>query len=169
MKRRNFLLAATSGLAVFANADHVFARALAQTPLPGLPGGADRCLVLINLAGGNDGLNCVVPHGDQRYYQLRPALAIDRNEVLAIDRNVGLNPGMQSVKALYDKGMVAIVQGVGYPDPDHSHFRSTKFWQPAAPDRYEHTGWLGRYFDQAEFARGSLFKGVAVSKVLPEV
>jgi uncharacterized protein (DUF1501 family) len=169
MKRRNFLLAATSGLAVVANADHVFARALAQTPLPGLPGGADRCLVLINLSGGNDGLNCVVPHGDERYYQLRPALAIGRNQVLAIDRNVGLNPGMQSVKALYDKGMVAIVQGVGYPDPDHSHFRSTEIWQTAAPDRYEHTGWLGRYFDQAESARGGLFKGVAVSKVLPEV
>jgi uncharacterized protein (DUF1501 family) len=169
MKRRNFLLAATSGLAVVANADHVFARALAETPLPGLPGGADRCLVLINLAGGNDGLNCVVPHGNDRYYQLRPALAIDRNEVLAIDRNVGLNPGMQSVKALYDKGMVAIVQGVGYPDPDHSHFRSTEIWQTAAPDRYEHTGWIGRYFDQATPARGNLFGGVAISKVLPEV
>jgi uncharacterized protein (DUF1501 family) len=169
MKRCNFLLAATSGLAVVANADHVFARALAETPLPGLPGGADRCLVLINLAGGNDGLNCVVPHGNDRYYQLRPALAIDRNEVLAIDRNVGLNPGMQSVKALYDKGMVAIVQGVGYPDPDHSHFRSTEIWQTAAPDRYEHTGWIGRYFDQAAPARGNLFGGVAISKVLPEV
>jgi uncharacterized protein (DUF1501 family) len=169
MKRRSFLLAATSGLAVVANADHVFARALAQTPLPGLPGGADRCLVLINLAGGNDGLNCVVPHGNDRYYQMRPALAIGRNEVLAIDRNVGLNPGMQSVKALYDKGMVAIVQGVGYPDPDHSHFRSTEIWQTAAPDRYEHTGWLGRYFDQAVPARGNLFEGVAISKVLPEV
>src|SRR5580698_1028957 len=104
MKRSNFLLAAASGLAVVANADHVFARALAQTPLPGLPGGADRCLVLINLYGGNDGLNCVVPHGNDRYYQLRPALAIDRKDVLAIDQDVGLNPGMQSVKALYDRG-----------------------------------------------------------------
>jgi uncharacterized protein (DUF1501 family) len=169
MKRRNFLLAATSGLAVVANTDHVFARALAQTPLPGLPGGTERCLVLINLAGGNDGLNCVVPHGNDRYYQLRPALAIDRNAVLAIDRNVGLNPGMQSIKSLYDKGMVAIVQGVGYPNPDHSHFRSTEIWQTAAPDRYEHTGWLGRYFDQTAPARGNLFAGVAVSKVLPEV
>jgi uncharacterized protein (DUF1501 family) len=152
-----------------ANTDHVFAKALAQTPLPGLPGGQDRCLVVINLYGGNDGLNCVVPHGDDRYYQLRPGLAIDRNDVLAIDHNVGLNSGMRSFKALYDKGMVAIVQGVGYPDPDHSHFRSTEIWQTAAPDRYEHTGWLGRYFDTAGLARENLFKGVAVSKVLPEV
>jgi uncharacterized protein (DUF1501 family) len=169
MKRRNFLLAATSGLAVVANGEHVFARALAQAPLPGLPGSEDRCLVLINLYGGNDGLNCVVPHGDDRYYQLRPGLAVDRHEVLAIDARVGLNPGMTSLKALYDKGVVAIVQGVGYPNPDHSHFRSTEIWQTAAPDRYEHTGWLGRYFDNSNLPRENMFKGVSVSKVLPEV
>ncbi len=161
-------MATASGLAVIANPEHVFARALAQAPLPGLPGSDNRCLVLINLYGGNDGLNCVVPHGNDRYYQMRPGLAIDRNAVLAIDAQTGLNPGMRSFKALYEKGMVAIVQGVGYPNPDHSHFRSTEIWQTAAPDRYEHTGWLGRYFDQATLAPANLFKGVAVSKVLPE-
>lgn len=168
MKRSNFLLATASGLAVVANTEHVFARALAQTPLPGLPGGTDRCLVLINLFGGNDGLNCVVPHGDDRYYAMRPGLAIPRSDVLAIDAHVGLNPAMRSFKALYDKGVVAIVQGVGYPNPDHSHFRSTEIWQTAAPDRYEHTGWLGRYFDDAPATAQNLFRGVAVSKVLPE-
>ena len=168
MQRRNFLVATVSGLAVLANPDHVFARALAQTPLPGLPGGTDRCLVLVNLYGGNDGLNCIVPHGDDRYYQVRPGLAIDRHDVLAIDAHVGLNPGMRSFKALYDRGMVAIVQSVGYPNPDHSHFRSTEIWQTAAPDRYEHTGWLGRYLDAAGLPPANLFKGVAVSKVLPE-
>ncbi len=170
MKRRSFLLATVSGLAVVANTDHVFARALSQPVLSAVEGDAhDRCLILINLYGGNDGLNCVVPHGDDRYYQLRPALAIDRSEVLAIDRNVGLNPGMRGLKALYDKGMVAIVQGVGYPNPDHSHFRSTEIWQTAVPNRYEHTGWLGRYFDGVGPAPENLFKGVSVSKVLPEV
>ncbi|MBV8343788.1 MAG: DUF1501 domain-containing protein [Candidatus Eremiobacteraeota bacterium] len=169
MKRRNFLLATASGLAVVANPEHVFAKALAQAPLPGLPGGSDRCLVVVNLAGGNDGLNCVVPHGDEQYYRVRPGLAIARGDVLTIDASVGLNPGMRSLKALYDRGMVAIIQGVGYPDPDHSHFRSTEIWQTAAPDRYEHTGWLGRYFDDASLSRDNLFKGVAVSRVLPEV
>jgi uncharacterized protein (DUF1501 family) len=169
MKRRNFLLTAGSGLAVIANPEHIFARALAQAPLPGLPGSENRCLVVINLYGGNDGLNCVVPHGDDRYYRLRPGLAIDRNDVLAIDANVGLNPSMRSLRALYDKGMVAIVQGVGYPNPDHSHFRSTEIWQTAAPERYEHTGWLGRYFDEMDASGENLFRGVAVSKVLPEV
>jgi uncharacterized protein (DUF1501 family) len=169
MKRRNFLLTTASGLAVVANTEHVFARALGQRPLPGLPGGDNRCLVVINLYGGNDGLNCVVPHGDDRYYQLRPGLAIARGDVLAIDAHLGLNPGMRSFKALYDKGMVAIVQGVGYPNPDHSHFRSTEIWQTAAPERYEHTGWLGRYFDDAGLPRDNLFKGVSVSRVLPEL
>ncbi|MBV8435545.1 MAG: Twin-arginine translocation pathway signal sequence domain-containing protein, partial [Candidatus Eremiobacteraeota bacterium] len=75
MKRGNFVLGTISGLAVSANTNHVFARALAAAPLPGLPGGQNRCLVLVNLQGGNDGLNCVVPHGDGRYYQLRPTLA----------------------------------------------------------------------------------------------
>jgi uncharacterized protein (DUF1501 family) len=169
MDRKNFLLATASGLAVVANTEHVFARALGQTPLPGLPGSADRCLVIINLYGGNDGLNCVIPHGDDRYYQLRPGLAIDRKDVLAIDAHVGLNPGMRSIKTLYDKGIVAVVQGVGYPEPDHSHFRSTEIWQTAAPDRYEHTGWLGRYFDEGTGSLKNLFKGVSISKVLPEV
>jgi uncharacterized protein (DUF1501 family) len=169
MKRRNFLLATASGLAIVANPEHVFAKALAQAPLPGLPGSQDRCLVIVNLAGGNDGLNCVVPHGDAQYYRVRPALAIARGDVLAINADVGLNPGMRSLKTLYDKGMVAIVHGVGYPNPDHSHFRSTEIWQTAAPDRYEHTGWLGRYFDEASLSRDNLFKGVAVSKVLPEL
>jgi len=169
MKRRNFLVGTTAGLAIVANTEHVFARALAQTPLPGLPGGEDRCLVVINLYGGNDGLNCVVPHGDDRYYALRPALAIARSDVLVIDGHIGFNPGMRSIKALYDKGAVAVVQGVGYPNPDHSHFRSTEIWQTAVPERYVHTGWLGRYFDDTPAARDNLFRGVSVSKVLPEV
>jgi len=169
MKRLNFVLGSVSGLAVVANGEHVFARALAQTPLPGLPGSENRCLVVINLAGGNDGLNCVVPHGNPQYYQLRPSLAIPQSDVLAIDANVGFNPNMRSFKALYDKGVVAVVQSVGYPNPDHSHFRSTEIWQTAAPDRYEHTGWLGRYFDEAGLPDSNLFKGVAVSEVLPEL
>jgi uncharacterized protein (DUF1501 family) len=169
MKRRNFLIGTVSGLAVCANTEHVFAKALAQTPLPGLPGAQGRCLVLINLQGGNDGLNCVVPHGDSRYYQLRPNLAIAQSDVLDIDAQVGLNPALRSFKSMYDKGAVAIVQGVGYPDPSYSHFRSTEIWQTGVPDHYEHTGWLGRYFDEAALPASNLFNGVAISQTLPEV
>jgi len=168
MQRGSFLLGAFSGIAVVANADHLFARALAAAPLSGLPGAENRTLVLVNLQGGNDGLNCVVPHGNAAYYRVRPQLAIARSEVLAIDAQMGFNPNMRALKALYDKGQVAVVQGVGYPDPDHSHFRSTEIWQTAAPDKYLHTGWLGRYMDEAGLPADNLFNGVAISQVLPE-
>jgi uncharacterized protein (DUF1501 family) len=169
MQRKKFLIGTVSGLAVLVNPQHVFARALSQVPLPGLPGTHDRCLVLLNLQGGNDGLNCIVPHGDARYYQLRPTIAVAANDVLRIDDRVGFNPKLRGLKALYDKGMVGIVQGVGYPDPNYSHFRSTEIWQTAAPDRYEHTGWLGRYFDDVNLPAKDLFKGIAISQALPEV
>ncbi len=168
MKRTQFVLGSLSGLVVVGNTQHVFARALADAPLPGLPGGADRVLVLVNLQGGNDGLNCVIPHGDAQYYQMRPSLAVSRNDVLAINERIGLNPNMKSFKSLYDGGNVAIVQSVGYPQPDHSHFRSTEIWQTAVPERYEHTGWLGRYLDEAGLPKNNLFNGVAVAQVLPE-
>ncbi|MDQ2866760.1 MAG: DUF1501 domain-containing protein [Candidatus Eremiobacteraeota bacterium] len=168
IKRGQFLLGAISGITVVANAEHVFARALADTPLPGLPGGDDRVLVLLNLQGGNDGLNCIVPHGDAQYYQQRPTLAVAQSEVLAIDKNVGLNPSMRALKSMYDRGNVAIVQGVGYPNPDHSHFRSTEIWQTGVPDRYERSGWLGRYLDEANLPKENLFNGVALAQVLPE-
>jgi len=169
MKRGNFLVGALSGITVVASADHVFAQALAAAPLPGLPGGDNRTLVLINLQGGNDGLNCIVPHGDAQYYRLRPTIGIPQSQVLTIDNTIGFNPNMKSFKAMYDKGMIAVVQGVGYPDPDHSHFRSTEIWQTAAPEKYLHTGWLGRYLDEANLPKNNLFNGVAVSQVLPEV
>jgi uncharacterized protein (DUF1501 family) len=168
MKRLNFVLGTSAGFAVVASAGNVFTQALAQAPLPGLPGAENRCLVIVNLYGGNDGLNCIVPHGDPRYYQLRPTLGLAHGEVLPIDGQIGFNATMAPLKALYDKGMVAVVQSVGYPNTSYSHFRSTEIWQTAAPDRYEHTGWLGRYFDEAGFPESDLFKGVSVSRVLPE-
>ena len=168
LNRGRFLVGALSGLSVVANMDHLFARALADTPLPGLPGGEERVLILVNLQGGNDGLNCIVPHGNAQYYQQRPSLAIPQGDVLAINQQIGFNPTMRSMKAMYDKGMVAVVQGVGYPDPDHSHFRSTEIWQTAAPTSYEHTGWLGRYLDDAGLPSTNLFNGIAIAQVLPE-
>ncbi len=169
MNRNRFLLGAVSGFTVAANFDGFFAKALAAPALPTLPGGSDdRVLVVINLQGGNDGLNTVVPHGMPEYYQYRPTLGVAASDVLRIDNTVGLNPAMSALKAMYDKGQVAIVQGAGYPDPDHSHFRSTEIWQTAVPDKYATTGWLGRYLDSANLPSGNLFNAVAVSPVLPE-
>src|ERR1700761_550091 len=169
MKRTGFLLGAVSGLAVVANTETVFSRALAQTVLPGLPGSTDRVLLVINFQGGNDGLNTVVPYGMADYYRFRPSLGIPQSDVLRIDNVVGLNPVLGPFKKMYDAGKVAIVQGVGYPDPDHSHFRSTEIWQTAAPGRYVSTGWLGRYLDDAGLPPENLFNAVALTNVLPEV
>jgi uncharacterized protein (DUF1501 family) len=168
MKRGRFLLGALSGMTVVANLDHVFGRALAASPLPQLPGGEDRVLVLVNLQGGNDGLNCVVPHGNPLYYQARPSLAIRQSDVLQIDANVGFNPQMRSLKNMYDKGMVAVVQSVGYPNPDHSHFRSTEIWQTASDANIvESYGWLGRYFDSC--CKGAdPTVGVAIGNQIPQ-
>ena len=169
MKRSGFLLGAVSGLAVVANNETIFSQALAQTALPGLPGASDRILVVINFQGGNDGLNTIVPFGMSDYYRYRPSLAIPQNEVLRIDDTFGMNPVLAPFKKMYDGGNVAVVHGVGYPDPDHSHFRSTEIWQTAQPKAYETTGWLGRYLDDAALPKQNLFNAVALSNVLPEV
>ncbi|HEX3462745.1 MAG TPA: DUF1501 domain-containing protein, partial [Candidatus Elarobacter sp.] len=169
MKRNGFLLGALSGLAVVANTETIFSKALAQSALPGLPAAADRVLVVINFQGGNDGLNTVVPFGMQDYYRYRPSLGVPESNVLRIDDTIGLNPVLAPFKKMYDAGNVAIVHGVGYPDPDHSHFRSTEIWQTAQPKGYESTGWIGRYLDAAALPKDNLFNAVAISNVLPEM
>jgi uncharacterized protein (DUF1501 family) len=166
VKRNAFLLGAAGGLAVVGHADGFFARALAQTPLGNSD---DRVLVIVNFQGGNDGLNTVVPFGLPAYYTYRPSLGIPQSDVLRINDTVGLNPQLKAFKDMYDKGQVAIVQGVGYPKPDFSHFRSTEIWQTAAPDTYVSTGWLGRYLDGANLPAANLFNAVAIADVLPEV
>jgi uncharacterized protein (DUF1501 family) len=169
VKRTGFLLGAVSGLAVVGGNDGLLTRALAQTPLAG-GGGDDRVLVIVNLQGGNDGLNTVVPFGMPSYYKYRPTIGVAANDVLRIDDTVGLNPQLRAFKALFDQGKVAIVQGVGYPKPDFSHFRSTEIWQTAAPQTYASTGWLGRYLDaMPSAARANLFDAVAIAPVLPEL
>jgi uncharacterized protein (DUF1501 family) len=107
-----------------------------------------RVLVLVQLAGGNDGLNTVIPHGDDEYYKARPGIGIPKPNVLKIDDSLGLHPQMTGFKELYDEGQLAIVQGVGYPNPDRSHFRSMDIWHSARPDvDYTQDGWLGRGLD----------------------
>lgn len=106
-------------------------------------------LVIIQLNGGNDGLNTVIPYGNGLYYDARPKLAVPQKDVLTITDAIGLHPKLANVKKLYDAGRVAIVQGVGYPNANRSHFRSTDIWMTANPDTVEKTGWLGRYLDES--------------------
>jgi uncharacterized protein (DUF1501 family) len=107
-------------------------------------------LVLIQLAGGNDGLNAVVPYTNDFYYKARPTIGIPHDQVLPLNDTLGLNPSMTGFKALFDSGHLSVVNGVGYPNPNRSHFRSTEIWQTASDsDRYLTDGWIGRYFDNA--------------------
>ncbi|MGI8475791.1 MAG: DUF1501 domain-containing protein [Thermomicrobiales bacterium] len=113
------------------------------------PTGADnkRILVVVQLGGGNDGLNSVVPYADPLYRQARPTLGVAEKDVLTVSDKVGFNPKLTAFKDLFDQKHMAMVQGVGYPNPNRSHFRSTDIWTSAVPDTLESTGWLGRFLD----------------------
>lgn len=104
-------------------------------------------LVVVTLYGGNDGLNTVVPASDSVYQRTRSELAYQPHEVLDLGEGLGLNPGMTGLKALWDNKELAVIRGVGYPQPDHSHFRSMAIWQTASPASNSPTGWLGRWLD----------------------
>jgi uncharacterized protein (DUF1501 family) len=107
-------------------------------------------LVVVQLAGGNDGLNTLVPFGDDHYHRARPKLGLKANQVLKLDDQLGLHPALAGFKALHDAGQLAAIQAVGYPNPNRSHFRSTDIWMTATDsDRFSNKGWLGRYFDHA--------------------
>ena len=102
-----------------------------------------KVLVVIQLDGGNDGINTVVPFGDDGYAKARVKLRLDTNKLHKLNDHVGLHPQMQSAKALFDDGRLAIVQGVGYPNPDRSHFRSMRIWQTASMDDERTTATAG--------------------------
>ena len=114
------------------------------------PSGKDgTILVVVQLSGGNDGLNTVIPFADDAYHAARPTLGVDPTVVHKLNDHVGLHPNLLPVARLFEKGLASVVQGVGYPNPSRSHFRAMDIWQSAAPDRIATTGWIGRYFDNA--------------------
>ncbi len=133
MRRRDFLAASVAAL---------------LAPRAALAGDAYRRLViLVELKGGNDGLNTVVPYADARYYELRPRLALKRDEVLPLDERTGLHPALRPLLPMWQAGELAIVQGLGYPSPNLSHFRSIEIWDTGSrSDQYLAEGWLARAF-----------------------
>lgn len=126
-----------------------------------------KILVVVQLSGGNDGLNTVIPYADDVYYRSRANIAHDAKTVLKVDDYIGLHPNLAPVRDLLDKNMMSIVQGVGYPNPNRSHFRSMDIWQSANPEsEVATTGWLGRYFDNA-CPGCDPHVGIAVGEQLP--
>lgn len=105
-------------------------------------------LIVIQLSGGNDGLNTVIPFRNDLYYKYRPTISISKTDVLKITDEIGLNPKLLPFQKLIDKGEMCIINGVGYPNPDHSHFRSMDIWQSGSgANEYWNTGWIGRCLD----------------------
>ena len=155
MKRRDFLRALGA------------AGVTAVVPFPAFAqragAGYDRLLVLVELKGGNDGLNTVVPYADPVYYGLRPALAIPRDQVLQLDERAGLHPALEPFMAAWKNRELAVVQGVGYPSANLSHFRSIEIWETASrSNEYLSDGWLARAFAAAPTPRAFAADGVLV-------
>jgi len=111
-----------------------------------LPG--NKVVVILQLSGGNDGLNTVIPYRNDLYYKARPKLGIAKDKVLTLTDEVGLNPALKGLKELYDDGSLSVLNNVGYPNPDRSHFRSMDIWHTASnSNEYWTSGWMGRYLD----------------------
>ncbi|MXV49614.1 DUF1501 domain-containing protein [Pedobacter sp. HMF7647] len=144
MKRRDFLrhTALASGAFMIPSFLKPF-EALAFDELSG-----HKNLVIIQLSGGNDGLNTIVPYGNDIYYQKRRTIGIKPEQIVKLTDMQGLNPNMAALKELYDQGWMSVINSVGYPNPDRSHFRSMDIWQTASDsNQFLSTGWIGRYLD----------------------
>ncbi len=144
MKRRDFLK--NTALASGAFLIPAFLKpleALAQSDVTGY-----KNLVIIQLSGGNDGLNTIIPFGNDIYYQKRSTIAINQADIIKLNDMQGFNPGLSALKEIYDQGWMSIINSVGYPNPDRSHFRSMDIWQTASDsNQFLTTGWIGRYLD----------------------
>jgi uncharacterized protein (DUF1501 family) len=143
MNRRNFIQ--TTGLASASLMLPKFLKAQEKNAAIN----SDKILVIVQLTGGNDGLNTVVPFENDLYYNARPTIAIQKKETLKLTNQLGLNPAMIGFRNLFDEGKMCLINNVGYPDPDRSHFRSMDIWHTASnSNEYKTSGWLGRYLDE---------------------
>ncbi len=149
--RREFLRMSAKGVGLLAFSQFA-PQFLVQSTLAAAPAPEkDRSiLVLVQLAGGNDGLNTLVPFEDADYYRLRPTLALPKDKVLRVSDTLGLHPSCTALQGLFGAGKLALVQNVGYPNPNRSHFRSTEIWETAsASEEFASSGWIGRFLDNA--------------------
>lgn len=109
---------------------------------------SDTILVVCQLSGGNDGLNTFIPYANKKYYAYRPTIGIPDDKVLHVNEQMGFHPSMQGMADLFKAGKVAVINNVGYPQPNRSHFKSMEIWQSASPTSTIRNGWIGRHFDQ---------------------
>ena len=126
-----------------------------------------KILILVQLAGGNDGLNTVIPVGDSTYHSVRKVIGFADSQTLPLGAGFGLAPQLTGLKGLWDKGNLAIIRGVGYPNQNYSHFRSMAIWEAGDPELKMHSGWLGRTLDQMESQQHDPFLGFNVGVSTP--
>jgi uncharacterized protein (DUF1501 family) len=124
-------------------------------------------LVVVQLSGGNDTLNTVIPYTDGRYYDYRQLVRHEQDKVLPISDTLALNPSMAPVKRLFDEGKVAVINGIGYPTPNRSHFRSMDIWHTALPEDIGHEGWLGRAIKDIDPHGDNVLTGVNFGRGMP--
>jgi uncharacterized protein (DUF1501 family) len=181
MKRREFLSAAAAAGAAFSLPQMSFGAALAgassfaagcaEAPANGALTSAvnhRKLLVLIELKGGNDGLNTVVPYADPLYYRLRPRVAVSRDTVLPISERAALHPALDPLMPLWQSGELAIVQGLGYPHSNLSHFRATEIWDTASDaHQYVRDGWVARAFAQRDAGKAMRGGGLVIGSAEP--
>ncbi len=127
----------------------------------------DPILVVIQLTGGNDYMNTVIPYADGRYHDNRPTVGIPADQVLHIDDHFGFNPAIPEIKSLYDAGKVAVINGIGYPTPNRSHFRSMDIWHTCEPEKVGTEGWLGRVIRDLDPKAENVLTGVNFGRGLP--
>ena len=168
LTRRDFLrrgiVVLSAGLAlppIFGKAVSASAEAISTDPMF-----KDRVLVIVQMAGGNDGLNTVIPFAQGKYHDLRANIGIADSEVIPLNDGVGLHPSLAKFKELWDQGVLGVVQGAGYPNPNLSHFRSMEIWQTANPDKPATDGWAGRYLQVLD-EDGHPLDGLSVGSLLP--
>jgi uncharacterized protein (DUF1501 family) len=142
LSRRRFLTRTLQGSSLVA-LNAMVPQFVARTAQAAAPG-KDNILVVLELTGGNDGLNTVIPYADDLYHKARPTLRQTKEVVVRLDDHIGLNSAMQGFRPMWDQGHLAVVQGVGYPNPERSHFEAMDIWQSADPKGTITTGWLGR-------------------------
>ncbi len=124
-------------------------------------------LIVVQLGGGNDALNTVIPYENGHYRDFRPSVSIPSEEVIKINDELGFRPGMEPIKQLWDDGKVAIIQGIGYPNPNRSHFRSMDIWHTALPEDVGNEGWLGRVIREIDPKSENVLTGVNFGRGLP--
>ncbi len=163
------LLAVSAGMImppIFARATRA-ARAAAAEGSSWAQQAQNNILIVVQMAGGNDGLNTIVPYTDSAYYQARPTLAIPQSQVITLDGRVGMSPSLSALQPFWASKKMAVIEGVGYPNPNLSHFASMDIWQTLDLSGQGSSGWLGKYVAGLVDNQGHPFQSLAVGQTLP--